>query len=303
MDLLPLGANGPLVSRIIFGAWPIGGGLGAVERRAAIATVRHALEAGINAIDTAEYYRDSESILGEALAGYPREKVFLATKVSAEPFTRARIQEALDNSLRALRTDYVDLYQLHRYPSGVPLEESLEAIVEAVVDGKVRYIGTSAFSAEQLARCADYLIQSEQPRLNILYPEALVDPIPYCASHRIGVIVHSPLGKGLLTGRYRPGHQFAPDDERSGFERFQGETFTRQIAKADRITEIAREKGASLVQIAIAWTLAQPGVTSAIVGAKSPEQVDEQLGALNVRLTADDLRRIDEIAARGQGAA
>jgi aryl-alcohol dehydrogenase-like predicted oxidoreductase len=296
MNQVQLGANGPLVPRIIFGAWPIGGGLGTLDRRTAIATVRHALEVGISAIDTAEYYRDSESILGEALAGYPREKVFLATKVSAEPFTRARIQEALANSLRALRTDYVDLYQLHRYPSNVPLQESLDALMEAVGAGKVRHIGTSAFSAAQLAECAGYPIQSEQPRLNILYPEALVDPIPYCASHGIGVIVHSPLGKGLLTGRYRPGHQFAPDDERSGFERFQGETFARHIAKADRLTEIAREKGASLLQLAIAWTLAQPGVTAAIVGAKSPDQIDEQLGALNVGLTADDLRRNDEIA-------
>src|SRR6516164_10494111 len=137
MVLRQLGQNGPWVSAITFGAWPIGGGLGTVERRAAIATVRHALEVGINTIDTAEYYRDSESILGEALAGYPREKVFLATKVSAEPFTRARIMEALDNSLRALRTDYVDLYQLHRYPSDVPLQESLDAIAEAVAAGKV----------------------------------------------------------------------------------------------------------------------------------------------------------------------
>jgi aryl-alcohol dehydrogenase-like predicted oxidoreductase len=296
MNTAALGTNGPQVPRIIFGAWPIGGGLGTVERRTAIATVRHALEVGIDAIDTAEYYRDSESILGEALAGHPREKVFLATKVSSEPFTRARIQEALENSLRALRTDYVDLYQLHRYPSGVPLKESLDALVEAVAAGKVRYIGTSAFSAAQLAECAGYSIQSEQPRLNLLYPEALVDPIPYCARHGIGVIVHSPLGKGLLTGRYRPSHQFASDDERSGFERFQGETFARHIAKADRVAEIAREKGVSLLQLAIAWTLAQPGVTAAIVGAKSPEQIDEQLGAPSVQLTADDLLRIEAIA-------
>jgi aryl-alcohol dehydrogenase-like predicted oxidoreductase len=273
--------------------------LGSVEKQTAIVTVRHALEVGISAIDTAEYYRVSESILGEALAGYPREKVFLATKVSSEPFTRARIREALENSLRALRTEYVDLYQLHRYPSNVPLRESLDALVEAQREGKIRYIGTSAFSAQQLAECAGYPIQSEQPRLNILYPEALQDSIPYCAVHGIGVIVHSPLGKGLLTGRYRPGHQFAPDDERSGFERFQGETFARHIAKADRIAEIAREKGASMAQLAIAWTLAQPGVTSAIVGAKSPAQVDEQLGAVDLTLSANDLARIAAIMADG----
>lgn len=153
------------------------------------------------------------------------------------------------------------------------------------------------FTAPQLAECAGYPIQSEQPRLNILYPEAARDSIPYCAHHGIGVIVHSPLGKGLLTGRYRPGHQFGPDDERSGMERFQGATFASHIAKADRLAEIAREKNASLVQLAIAWTLATPGVTAALVGAKSPEQVDEHLGALDVRLSAEDIACIEAIAA------
>jgi aryl-alcohol dehydrogenase-like predicted oxidoreductase len=299
MEQRQLGRNGPLISALTFGAWPIGGGLGAVEKSTAIATVRRALDLGISAIDTAEYYRDSESILGEALAGYPREKVFLATKVSVEPFTRARIREALDNSLRALRTDYVDLYQLHRFPSGVPLREALDGLMEARAAGRARYIGTSAFSPEQLARCGGYPIQSEQPRLNILYPEAARDVIPYCADHGIGVIVHSPLGKGLLTGRYRPGHRFAPDDERSGFERFQGETFANHLAKADRLAQIAREKGISLVQLAVAWTLAQTGVTSSIVGAKSPEQVEEHVGAIGVHLTDEDLARIDQIAGAG----
>jgi aryl-alcohol dehydrogenase-like predicted oxidoreductase len=291
-----LGANGPSVSAITFGAWPIGGGLGSVDKATAIATVRHALGVGITAIDTAEFYRDSEAILGEALDGYPRDRLFLATKVSIEPFTRQRIREALDNSLRALRTDYVDLYQLHRYPTGVPLEEALTGLVDAIDAGKARYVGTSMFSAQQLAACAGFPIQSEQPRLNILYPDATVDSLPYCASHGIGILGHSTLGKGLLTGRYRPGHQFAPDDERSGFERFQGATFAAHVARADRLAEVAREKGASLLQLAIAWSLAQPGVTSAIVGAKRPEQIDEQLRGVELRLSAEDLRRIDEIA-------
>src|SRR5438270_7261392 len=156
MQQRQLGANGPSISAITFGGWPIGGGLGAVEKQTAIATVRHALDLGITAIDTAEFYRSSESILGEALASYPRDRVFLATKVSAEPFTRARIREALDNSLRALRLDYVDLYQLHRFPTNVPLEEALGGLVEARESGRARYVGTSGFTAEQLARCQGY---------------------------------------------------------------------------------------------------------------------------------------------------
>ena len=216
MESRRLGTNGPVIPAITFGAWPIGGGLGEVERATAIATVRRALEIGNTAIDTAEYYRNSEDILGEALAGYPRERVFLATKVSAEPFAPARIRQALEHSLRALRTDYVDLYQLHRFPSDVPLEEALRGLVDARDAGLARWVGVSNFSVEQLERCAGYPIQSLQPRLNVFQPEAARDLLPYCAQHGIGVVVHSPLAKGLLTGRYRPGHRFAPDDERSG---------------------------------------------------------------------------------------
>jgi len=299
VELRQLGHDGPHITRLTFGAWPIAGGLGAVDDAAAMQTIRCALDLGITAIDTAEGYRTSEAILGRALSGRPRDQVYLATKVSREPFTRARVREALENSLRALEMEYVDLYQLHRYPSSVPLAEAIGALAELQASGKARHVGVSNFTVEQLAAARRiHPIQSIQPRLNIFDAEAARDLLPYCARENVGAIVHSPLAKGLLTGKYRPGDRFPPDDERSGFPRFQGETFARYLAAAYRMSEIAREKGATLVQLAIAWTLAQPGVTSCIVGAKTPEQVDEQVGgvALRQRLGEDDLRRIAEIA-------
>jgi len=293
-----LGANGPSIPAITFGAWPIGGGMGAVDEATAVRTVQRAIDLGITAIDTAEAYRTSEALIGRAIRGRPREALFLATKVSREPFDRARVREALENSLRALGTDYVDLLQLHRYPADVPLVEAVEALLEARASGRARHVGVSNFTVDQLdAAAALGPIQSLQPRFNVFDREPADSLIPYCHAHGIGVIVHSPLAKGLLTGKYRPGHVFADDDERSRFPRFQGEAFARYVAAADRLAAIAAAKGGTLVQLAIAWTLAHPGVTSCIVGARSPDQVEEQLGALDLELTTDDVAAIDRIAA------
>ncbi len=168
MEYRQLGTDGPHLPVLMFGAWPIGGGMGAVDEATAIATIHRALDLGVTAIDTAEFYRGSEAIVGRALDGRPRDSVFLATKASAEPFTRARVREALENSLRALRTDYVDLYQLHRFPTGTPLEEAIAALAEARESGKARSVGVSNFTVDQLAAArALYPIQSLQPRFSI----------------------------------------------------------------------------------------------------------------------------------------
>ncbi len=299
MEYRQLGANGPQIPVIMFGAWPIGGGMGHVDEATAIATIRRALELGITAIDTAEYYRGSEALIGRALAGWPREKVFIATKVSYGPYTRTLIRQALDNSLRALRTDYVDLYQLHSYPQDIALEEAIAGLAEAHESGKARYVGVSNFTRDQLAAArALYPIQAVQNRFNIFDSEAARDVLPFCQLEGIGFLAHSPLAKGLLTGKYRPGHVFPPDDERSRHPWFQGETFARSVAVVDELARLAREKGITLTQLAIAWVLAHPGVTSCIVGAKTPAQVEEHVGAIGVRLTSDDLNRIAALAAR-----
>ena len=293
-----LGANGPLVSVIGFGAWPIGGGLGAVDRNTAIRTVRSALDAGITMVDTAEGYRGSEAILGEALTGGYREKCFLATKASTD-FTRKGIREAMENSLRALRVDHVDLYQVHSWNAAVPVEESMEEMARLLKEGKTRYIGVSNFGPEHMERALKVTpFHSNQVRYNMLFRDIEDGTIEYCEKHGIGIIVHSPLAKGLLTGVYTPDTRFPADDERSGFPDFTGPIFEMHLEKAQKIRQIAARKGMSLVQLAIAWTLLRPVVTCALVGAKNPAQVREHVHAAEMpAITASECDAIDKILA------
>lgn len=302
MELRELGRGGPRVSAIGLGAWPFGGGMGAVEERAVIDTVHAAIDHGITFIDTAEAYRGSEALIGRALAGGRREKVFLATKVSGN-FTSQHIREAMENSLRALQTDHVDLYQIHWWEGRVPIEESMAAMEALRKEGKTRWIGVSNFDVPQMeaARAAAPFI-SLQPRYNLLDREIEAEIAPYCEREGIGILVHSPLAKGALTGRYAPGHVFPEDDERARFPRFQGETFARIAAAVERLRrEVAEPRGLSLVQLAVGWTLRLPAVSVCLVGAKSPEQVREHAGAQGWRLSDAELARIDAIMAEVSG--
>lgn len=297
MEFRRLGLRGPEVSVLGLGAWPLGGGLGSVSDEDAIATIHAAVDSGITLIDTAQAYQTSEAILGKALAGGYRERVFLATKVS-EDFSPEGIRRAMDDSLRALNVEYVDLYQLHRWSPQYPVEASMEAMARLQEEGKTRYIGVSNYSAAQMGRAyAAAPFQSNQPRYNLFAREIEAIDIPFCQQHGIGILAHSPLAKGLLTGSYRPGHQFASDDERSGFARFQGELFAAYLSTADQLAEVAADKGISLVQLAIAWVLRLPAITCALVGAKNPQQVEEHLGAVGVEFSDEELARIDAILA------
>lgn len=297
MEYRRLCLRGPKVSAIGLGAWPLGGGLGSVDDADAIATIQYALDNGITLIDTAQGYRSSEETLGKALAGGYREKAFIATKVSRD-FSPHGIRSAMENSLRALQVDHVDLYQIHRWEPDYPIESSMETMARLQEEGKTRYIGVSNFSAAQMARAeATAPFQTSQPRYNLFFRDIESNDIPFCELHGIGILAHSPLAKGLLTGAYRPGHHFAADDERSEFEIFQGDLFASYIAAADKLAELANDKGITLVQLAIAWVLRMPAVTSALVGAKNPTQVEEQLGAIGVSFTAEELATIDAIVA------
>lgn len=298
MEQRRLGRDGPLVSVIGLGTWPFGGGMGAVEQRTVVATIHAAIDHGITFIDTAEAYRASEALIGKALVGGRRDRVFLATKVSGN-YTPEHIRQAMENSLRALQTDHVDLYQIHWWEGKVPIEETMAAMEALQQEGKTRYLGVSNFDVPQMeaARAAAPFV-SLQPRYNLLDREIETEIAPYCEREGIGILVHSPLAKGLLTGRYRPGHVFPPDDERSRFPRFQGETFARIMAMTDRLRrEVAGPRGLSLVQLAIGWTLRLPAVSVCLVGAKSPEQVREHVGAQGWRLSQEELTRIDAILA------
>ncbi|HAL46645.1 MAG: aldo/keto reductase [SAR202 cluster bacterium] len=295
METRRLGRDGPDVSAICFGAWPIGGGMGTVADQQAIATVQTAVDAGMTFIDTAESYRTSEELIGRAIVGR-RNEIFLATKLSGSDHSREHIDRAIENSLKTMGTDHVDLYQLHSPQPQWPIEETMSNLLRLRDQGKIRFIGISNYSAEQTVEAVQYgPIHSSQPRYHMFGREPEESILPACLENGIGVIPHSVLAKGLLTGRYSPGHVFPPDDERHTAAAFSGSTGEGALEIAERLQGWARDHGRDLVQLAIAWTLAHPSVASSIVGAKSPEQVLHNAKADDWRLSDSDLREIDEM--------
>jgi myo-inositol catabolism protein IolS len=269
--------------------------MGQVDERMAIDTVRQAIDRGITLVDTAQAYRTSESVIGKALRDGYRERCFLATKVSGD-YSRQGILSAMEDSLRALHTDHVDLYQIHGWNPQYPVEESIETMLRLQEEGKARYIGVSNYDATQMAQALQVgRYHSNQVRYNLFDRQIEAQDIAFCEREGIGIVVHSPLAKGLLTGKYGPGHTFAPDDERSSFPRFQGEPFAAYLAVAGQLGQVATDKGLSLVQLAIAWALRQQVVSCVLVGAKNPAQVREHLGAVGVEFSAGELARIDHI--------
>jgi aryl-alcohol dehydrogenase-like predicted oxidoreductase len=288
-----------MVSAVGFGAWPIGGGMGEITEAQAVGTILHALERGVTFIDTAESYRTSQAIIGRALRDWAggREGVFIATKVRGIDLSRAHIMEAAEESLRLLGIERIDLLQAHAWDAKHPVEESMRAFDDLVGAGKVHYVGVSNFDVPRMeAAWAVRRFQSLQPRYNLLDPDAEESILPYCLGRGIGVLAHSPLAKGLLTAKYRPGHAFPEDDERSRMPRFQGDSFARSVAAADRLGAWARERGRSLVELAIAWVLSHPAVTVCLCGAKSPEQVDEHVRASSWELTQAEREEVARLA-------
>jgi aryl-alcohol dehydrogenase-like predicted oxidoreductase len=295
MEYRQLGQDGPQVPVIGLGAWPIGGGMGLVEENQAVSTIRAAIDSGITLIDTAQAYRTSEGTIGKALKHGYRQRCFLATKVSGD-YSPAGIRAALDNSLHQLGVDSVDLYQLHSWKSEYPIEASMEAMARLQEEGKTRYLGVSNFSAAHMRQALQTVpFHANQIRYNLLDRHIEAEDIPFCQEHHIGILAHSPLAKGLLTGRYQPGHRFPQEDERSRFPRFQGETFARYLQVAHRLSQMAQDKGLSLVQLAIAWLLRLQAITCVLVGAKSARQVGEHLGGVGVTFSGEELARLDAI--------
>jgi aryl-alcohol dehydrogenase-like predicted oxidoreductase len=268
--------------------------MGMLPEKQIVATIHAALDHGVTFIDTAEGYRTSESVLGKALVGN-RDQVFLATKLSGD-HSLEHMNRAVEASLRALRTDYIDLYQLHSPNPEYPIEQTMEGLLQLKEQGKIRYIGVSNFSAEQHAEALQYgHVDSSQPMYSMLVRTEEEAVLPFCEAHGIGVMVHSPLAKGLLTGKYTLDHEFAQDDERSWMAAFQGERFASALRVVDKLKAWASVQGHSPVELAIAWTLANTAVTSCIVGAKIPEQAIQNAKAAQWVLTLDDLWEIDQI--------
>ena len=295
MEYRQLGTDGPEIPVIGLGAWPIGGGMGTVDERNAIDTIHASIDHGITLIDTAQYYRTSEAIIGRALQNGWRDRCFIATKVSGK-YSRTDIRTAIENSLRALKVDMVDLYQIHSWDPQYPVEDSLDEMAKLQQEGKVRYLGVSNYNAEQMQRALQTArFHSNQPRYNLFDREIEAQDIPFCEREGIGILAHSPLAKGLLGGKYTPDTTFPPDDERSNFPRFQGETFARYLKVADQLKQVAADKGLTLVQLAIAWQLRLPAITCVLVGAKSPQQVADYIPAVGVAFTPEELARIETI--------
>jgi 1-deoxyxylulose-5-phosphate synthase len=306
MELRKLGSSGIEVSEISLGSWlTYSGGVSDEQARAC---VRAAFEADINFIDTANIYGRgaAETLLGEVLAGYPRDSYVLATKLffpmssSDRGLSRTQVHKQIDASLERLRTDYVDLYQCHRYDDRTPVEETMQALTEVVQEGKARHIGFSEWSAEQIEASLQVpgveRWVSSQPQYSMLWrvPEKAV--IPICEREQISQIVWSPLGQGVLTGKYAPGEP-PPADSRAASESMGG--FIDQLVQprvleaVQRLRPIAGEAGLTMAQMALAWVLRQDNVASAIVGASRPEQVHANASASGVKLSADTRAAID----------
>ena len=294
MEHRVLGREGPEVPIICIGTWGLSGSYGAVPERQAVATIHAALDAGITFIDTAEGYGSSESLVGKAIEGRRHEAV-IGTKLSGD-HSPEQIDQAIENSLTALGTDYVDLYQLHHWSPEWPIQQTMEHLRRLQDSGKIRYIGVSNFTADQTKDALKFgPIHSSQPRYSMLFRGSGESILPFCQKHGIGVLPFSVLAKGLLTGRYEPNHQFAEDDQRSKLGTFTGEKLTRTVEVAERLKVWAGDHGRDLLQLAIAWVLANSAVTSAIVGARSPGQVEHIARAADWGLSSADLKEIDGI--------
>lgn len=312
MEFRYLGNSGLKVSEIIYGNWLTHGSQ--VENDAATACVRAALDAGITTFDTADVYANgkAESVLGEALKGERRASLEILTKVywptgpggpNDTGLSRKHILESIDGSLQRLQTDYVDLYQAHRYDHETPLEETMQAFADVVRAGKAHYIGVSEWTADQiragqeLAADLGFRLVSNQPQYSMLWRVIEGEVVP--ASRELGLsqIVWSPIAQGVLTGKYEPGA--APPagsratDEKGGADMIKRFLDDEVLTAVQQLRPVADDLGITMAQLAIAWVLANDNVAGAIVGASRPEQVESNAAASGVRLDADVLARVD----------
>ncbi|MDX6299473.1 MAG: hypothetical protein QOF53_687 [Nocardioidaceae bacterium] len=314
METRNLGKSGLKISEIAYGNWLTHGSQ--VEEDAALACVRQALDEGITTFDTADVYANTkaESVLGKALQGERRESLEIFTKVywptgpgkhNDHGLSRKHIMESIHGSLERLGTDYVDVYQAHRYDYETPIEETMEAFADIVHSGKAHYIGVSEWRAEEireghrLARELRIPLVSNQPQYNLLWRVIETEVVPTCEELGIGQVVFSPIAQGVLTGKYKPGEEYPAGsratDEKGGADMISRWLNNDVLARVQQLQPLADQAGLSLAQLSVAWVLQNSNVSAAIIGASRPEQVTENVKAAGVRLEDDLLKQIDDV--------
>jgi aryl-alcohol dehydrogenase-like predicted oxidoreductase len=312
MNTVTLGMTGLQVAPIAFGTWQLGGEWGEFDQQQAIAAIRQARELGVTLFDTAQGYGfgASEQLLGRALRDdldKRRDEVAIATKGGLRMTDDGLVRDAspsflrrgVEDSLRSLGVDYIDIYQVHWPDPNVPFAETAAALEDLVHEGKVRHIGVSNYAAAQLAEFARTRpVETLQPPYHLFRRDAEAEVLPYAREHDLGVLVYGPLAHGLLTGSMDEHTTFAADDWRSQSSVFEGEAFRRNLETVRELERFAADElGTSVAQLAVAWTLANPAVHVAIVGARSPRHIEESVGAAELRLGEGDLEQIDRIMA------
>lgn len=298
------------VSRIAFGTWQFGGEWGSIDEQELQNAIRKALDFGINFFDTAQGYGfgAAEQVLGRALEPElkrSREDVAIATKGGlrmdeSEGLVRDSspqwLRQGVEDSLRYLGTDYIDLYQIHWPDPDIPFAETAGTLEELVTEGKIRYVGASNFDVSQMAEFErTRKLDGLQPPYHLFRRDVERDILPYCSEHGVGVLVYGPLAHGLLSGKMSQDTRLDSDDWRAGSPLFQGENFRRNLEKVDELKRFAAERGTTVAQLAITWTLANPAVDVAIVGGRRPDHIEGTAPAADIDLPDESLRRVEEI--------
>lgn len=308
MKQIRLGRTNLHVSRIAFGTWQLGGDWGATDESAAVAAIRHAADQGINFFDTAQGYGfgASEELLTRALNGRPRDQVVIATKGGLRPTNRGGVERdaspewirhGVEASLKALGSDYIDLYQIHWPDPHTPFAETAGALSELVAAGKIRHVGVSNFDADQMEEFSKTLpVETLQPPYHMFHRDIEASILPYTRAHDVGVLVYGPLAHGLLSGLLTETTKFAPDDWRSKSADFRGEAYHRNLRVVSSLQRLAEfEFGTTVGRLAIAWILANPAVQVAIVGTRNAKHVDDAVAAANLQLDERMMSAINEI--------
>ena len=308
MNQIRLGRSDLRVSRIAFGAWELGGDWGATDESAAIATIRQAVDHGINFFDTAQGYGfgASERLMARALAGHPRDQVVIATKGGLRPAPGGGadrdaspdwVRRGVDESLGALGTDYIDLYQVHWPDPNTPFAATAGALADLVAAGKIRHVGVSNFDVRQMEQFSNTLqVETLQPPYHLFRRDIEASILPYARARDIGVLVYGPLAHGLLSGAMSTETKFAPGDWRAKSDVFKGELYRRNLRIVDALGRFAHlELGTTVSRLAVAWTLANPAVQVAIVGTRNPRHIDDAIAGADLKLDQQALRRIDEM--------